>query len=361
MRTDADGSFSDGLSTNAFPHASAGAHIHIGTIAGKLNGVIPPTTPSGWRIEYTSIPVEACSEKLPLSSVGIPQQNSITSSPRATSPSASEVTLPCSSVSSRARSARWSSKSRWMRKKSSARRESESARHAGNAAFAAWTARSTSSADAKSTAPVCAPVAGLNTGPVRPGLPLVRRAGDPVVDRLDGGGGVDQLGHPRKGTVAPVRGTMLELAEEPGLWVPLATTSDLVVGDGYVVVTGIRDATVERIRLDDATVEVALAEVRELGRARGLDHVTWWVGERSTPAGLAARLAALGLEPDPELPEMTSLTIDHAPGRRAGARGAPGRDGRGVPRRARARLGRVGRRRRTSAPSSGRPSARRGR
>ena len=48
---DADGSFSDGLSTNVFPHAIAGANIHIGTIAGKLNGVIPPTTPSGWRIE----------------------------------------------------------------------------------------------------------------------------------------------------------------------------------------------------------------------------------------------------------------------------------------------------------------------
>ena len=51
VKTDADGSFSDGLSTNVLPHASAGAHIHIGTIAGKLNGVMPATTPSGWRIE----------------------------------------------------------------------------------------------------------------------------------------------------------------------------------------------------------------------------------------------------------------------------------------------------------------------
>src|SRR6478736_1077098 len=59
--TDADGSFSDGLSTNVFPHAIAGANIHIGTIAGKLNGVTPPTTPSGCRIEYTSMPVDACS------------------------------------------------------------------------------------------------------------------------------------------------------------------------------------------------------------------------------------------------------------------------------------------------------------
>ena len=35
---------------NVFPHAIALANIHIGTIAGKLNGVMPATTPSGWRI-----------------------------------------------------------------------------------------------------------------------------------------------------------------------------------------------------------------------------------------------------------------------------------------------------------------------
>src|SRR6188472_3588079 len=51
VKIDADGSFSDGLSTNVLPHAIAGAHIHIGTMAGKLNGVIPATTPTGCRIE----------------------------------------------------------------------------------------------------------------------------------------------------------------------------------------------------------------------------------------------------------------------------------------------------------------------
>src|SRR6058998_3257426 len=51
VKTEAEGSFSDGFRTNVFPHAIAGAHIHMGTIAGKLNGVIPATTPSGWRIE----------------------------------------------------------------------------------------------------------------------------------------------------------------------------------------------------------------------------------------------------------------------------------------------------------------------
>ena len=59
--SDADGSFSDGFSTNALPQAIALAAIHSGTMAGKLNGVIPATTPSGWRIEYTSTPPPACS------------------------------------------------------------------------------------------------------------------------------------------------------------------------------------------------------------------------------------------------------------------------------------------------------------
>jgi len=122
---------------------------------------MPATTPTGWRIEYTSIPVEACSEYSPFSRWGIPHANSTTSRPRATSPSASERTLPCSRVRNRAMSSRWSSKSARMRKKISARRESDVARQAGNAALATATAAATSSTEAKSTAPVCAPVAGL--------------------------------------------------------------------------------------------------------------------------------------------------------------------------------------------------------
>ena len=44
--SEADGSFSDGLRMNAFPQAMATGNIHIGTIAGKLNGVMPATTPT---------------------------------------------------------------------------------------------------------------------------------------------------------------------------------------------------------------------------------------------------------------------------------------------------------------------------
>src|SRR5690606_39680298 len=59
---DTDGSFSDGFNTNVLPAAIANGYIHIGTIAGKLNGVIPATTPRGSRIVYVSTPVDTCSE-----------------------------------------------------------------------------------------------------------------------------------------------------------------------------------------------------------------------------------------------------------------------------------------------------------
>ena len=51
-----------------FPHAIAIGNIHIGTIAGKLNGVIPATTPSGWRIDQLSTFVPTFSENSPFRS-----------------------------------------------------------------------------------------------------------------------------------------------------------------------------------------------------------------------------------------------------------------------------------------------------
>jgi hypothetical protein len=47
-----------GLETKVLPQAIATGNIHIGTIAGKLNGVMPATTPSGWRSVQLSMPVE---------------------------------------------------------------------------------------------------------------------------------------------------------------------------------------------------------------------------------------------------------------------------------------------------------------
>jgi GNAT superfamily N-acetyltransferase len=117
--------------------------------------------------------------------------------------------------------------------------------------------------------------------------------------------------------VAGVEAPLLELAEEPGLWLPPEPTHDVVLADGWCLVTYGRSAWVHRIRLAREDVEGAVADVRSLLRASGLDEVTWWVGERSTPADLAARLETLGLEPD-DPPKMTTLTIAHEPG------GAPG-------------------------------------
>jgi hypothetical protein len=159
--TEALGSFSDGLSTKALPQASAIGNIHIGTMAGKLNGVIPATTPSGCRIEYASTPVETFSENPPLSRCGIPQANSTTSSPRDTSPAASEATLPCSELISAARSALCCLISSRNANSTSARLVSDASRQAGQACDAAATAAPTSAAVAKSTVPVTWPVAGL--------------------------------------------------------------------------------------------------------------------------------------------------------------------------------------------------------
>ena len=69
ISSDADGSFSLGLRMNALPHASASGNIHIGTIAGKLNGVMPTDTPSGWRSECESTPVADLLGRLALEQV----------------------------------------------------------------------------------------------------------------------------------------------------------------------------------------------------------------------------------------------------------------------------------------------------
>src|SRR6266478_5029013 len=71
-----------GFRMKVFPQANAIGNIHIGTIAGKLNGVTPATTPSGCRNEKLSTSVLTCSENSPFNNCAIPQANSTTSKPR---------------------------------------------------------------------------------------------------------------------------------------------------------------------------------------------------------------------------------------------------------------------------------------
>lgn len=105
--------------------------------------------------------------------------------------------------------------------------------------------------------------------------------------------------------------TLLELAEEPSLALPREPGHELLERDGYLIGIRGRKATIERIRLGD--VERALADARAVAQERGLESVTWWVGELSTPAGLAEQLLALGLEPDGEMPVARTLTIARQP------------------------------------------------
>ncbi len=44
------GTRSDGFRTNVFPQAMAMGNIQSGTMNGKLKGVIPAQTPTGWRV-----------------------------------------------------------------------------------------------------------------------------------------------------------------------------------------------------------------------------------------------------------------------------------------------------------------------
>ena len=164
--SEADGSFSDGLSTTVLPAAMAIGKNHIGTMAGKLNGLMTPTGPSGWRIEYTSTLVEAFSVNPPLSRCGMPQANSTTSWPRLISPSASETTLPCSLVMILASSPLRALSSSRKANNAADRLANDVSRQAGNATAAASITARASSTPPNTTSPVTVPIAGLVTGAV---------------------------------------------------------------------------------------------------------------------------------------------------------------------------------------------------
>ncbi len=70
IRCEGRGSRSEGLRMKALPVASAKGRNQSGIIAGKLNGVIAATTPTGWRTISTSTPPRDALERLALQQVG---------------------------------------------------------------------------------------------------------------------------------------------------------------------------------------------------------------------------------------------------------------------------------------------------
>ena len=80
------------------PQAIATGNIQSGTIAGKLNGVMPAHTPTGWRIVSQSTCRAMLASDWPMIRLGMPQANSTISMPRWTDARASASVLPCSRV-----------------------------------------------------------------------------------------------------------------------------------------------------------------------------------------------------------------------------------------------------------------------
>ena len=95
-----------GLSTKVLPHAIASGSNHIGTMAGKLNGVITANTPTGWLIEVTSICVETDSENPPFCRAGCRRRTRRPRDRARSRPRHLEETLPCSAVMAAASSPR---------------------------------------------------------------------------------------------------------------------------------------------------------------------------------------------------------------------------------------------------------------
>ena len=137
-------------------------NIHIGTMAGKLNGVIPATTPSGCRIEYASTPGGDVLREPALEQVRDPAGELDHLEPAGDlarrvgghlavlgADQRGQLGLPRRGAARGTRTSR------------SARLVSDVSRQPGQAPAAAATAASTSAAEAKSTVPVTCPVAGL--------------------------------------------------------------------------------------------------------------------------------------------------------------------------------------------------------
>ncbi len=106
-----------------------------------------------------------------------------------------------------------------------------------------------------------------------------------------------------------------ELAENPNVHQPQSAGRELFTDPaGRFAVylgtgTGPHSATVQRVRLEAETVEAAVAEIRELLRARGRGGAEWELGDSCTPPDLVERLGALGIVPDEGEPVAIGMVL----------------------------------------------------
>ena len=86
----------------------------------------------------------------------------------------------------------------------------------------------------------------------------------------------------------PVNEQLLELAEEPGLWLPPEPKLRIERRDGFALVLYGRSAWVHHVRL--GAIEPAVGEVRALAAAAGIERVSSPIHQltRSIPAAAAS-------------------------------------------------------------------------
>jgi GNAT superfamily N-acetyltransferase len=108
------------------------------------------------------------------------------------------------------------------------------------------------------------------------------------------------------------RRALLELAEEPGLWLPPEPKRTVFHGDGFAFVGYGRSAWVHRIRLKRSRVPETIGRIGAILAMKEIPEASWWVGRLTRPRDLAERLTEAGFEPD-DPPRMTALTIAERP------------------------------------------------
>jgi GNAT superfamily N-acetyltransferase len=110
---------------------------------------------------------------------------------------------------------------------------------------------------------------------------------------------------------------VLALAEDVNTYLPVGRGRERIVDGRYVIWLsdgpGPAYTVVQRLRLTPESVEAVVQEVRALLRARGRPASTWEIGTSATPAGLEARLSALGMQPFAD-PDVAGMVLDGHPG-----------------------------------------------
>src|SRR6478672_827736 len=169
MRAAVRGTLSEGFNTKVLPQAMANGNIHNGTMMGKLKGVMPTHTPTGYRVDQLSTEVPTRSTVSPIINVGAPQANSMHSIPRSNDPCASSRVLPFSSVISPINSCAFASSSSRNLNNTLQRCTTGVLLQAGKALCAASMAAEISSGVQRGISATASPVAGfcwISLGPV---------------------------------------------------------------------------------------------------------------------------------------------------------------------------------------------------